>query len=80
VYENRQLKTVFGPKRGEVAGGWRKLHMSNYELHNLYCSPNIMTFTSKRLLWAVNAARMGDMRNLYRNIVGQTAGKIPSET
>jgi hypothetical protein len=39
VFENRALRRIFGPKRGEVTGEWRKLH--NRELHNLYLSPNI---------------------------------------
>jgi hypothetical protein len=38
VFENRVLRRIFGPKRDEVIGGWRKLH--NEELHNLYCSPS----------------------------------------
>jgi hypothetical protein len=40
VFENRVLRKVFGPKRDEVTGGWRKLH--NEELHNLYSSPDII--------------------------------------
>jgi hypothetical protein len=40
VFENRALRKIFGPKRDEVVGGWRKLH--NEELHNLYSSPNII--------------------------------------
>jgi hypothetical protein len=40
VFENRVLRRLFGPKRDEVAGEWRKLH--NEELHNLYSSPNII--------------------------------------
>jgi hypothetical protein len=40
VYENRVLRAIFGPKREEVAGGWRSLH--NEGLHNLYASPNII--------------------------------------
>jgi hypothetical protein len=38
VFENRVLRRIFGPKRGEVTGDWRKLH--NEELHNLYSSPD----------------------------------------
>jgi len=41
VFENRMLRRMFGPKREEVAGGWRRLH--NEELHNLYASPNIIS-------------------------------------
>ena len=40
VFENRVLRRIFGPKRGEVTGEWRKLH--NEELNDLYCSPNII--------------------------------------
>jgi hypothetical protein len=48
VFENRVLRRIFGPKRDEVVGGWRKLH--NEELHNLYCSPSIIRiFRSRRM-------------------------------
>jgi hypothetical protein len=51
------LRKVFGPKRDEVMGDWRKLH--NAELHNFYSSPNIFrTIKSGRLRWAGHAARM----------------------
>jgi hypothetical protein len=40
VSENRALRRIFGPKRGEVIGGWRNLH--NEELHNLYSSQSII--------------------------------------
>jgi len=40
IFENRVLRRIFGPKRDEVTGDWRKLH--NEELNDLYCSPNIV--------------------------------------
>jgi len=40
VFENRVLRRVFGPKRDEITGKWRKLH--NEELNDMYCSPNIV--------------------------------------
>jgi hypothetical protein len=50
VFENRVLRRIFGPKRDEVTGGWRKLH--NEELHNLYSSPNIIRMRkSRRMTW-----------------------------
>jgi hypothetical protein len=46
VFENRVLRRIFGPKRDEVPGEWRKLH--NEELNDLYCSPNIVLVTKSR--------------------------------
>jgi hypothetical protein len=61
VFENRVLRRIFGPKRGELMGGWRKLH--NEELHNLYSSPNIIRIMkSRRMRWAMHVARMGRRR------------------
>jgi hypothetical protein len=59
VFENRVLRRIFGPKRDEVTGGWRKLHKEG--LHNLYFSPNtIRMIKSRRLRWARRIARMGE--------------------
>jgi hypothetical protein len=58
VFENRVLRRIFGPKRDEVTGGWRKLH--NDELHNLYLSPSVIRMIkSRRMKWAGHVARMG---------------------
>jgi hypothetical protein len=58
VFENWVLRRIFGPKRHEVTGNWRKLH--NEELHNLYSSPNtIRMIKSRRVRWAGHVARMG---------------------
>jgi hypothetical protein len=46
VFENRVLRRIFGPKRDEVMGDWRKLH--NEELHNLYSSPSIIRMIKSR--------------------------------
>jgi hypothetical protein len=46
VFESRVLNRIFGPKRDEVTGEWRKLH--NEELNNLYCSPNIISVIKSR--------------------------------
>jgi hypothetical protein len=68
VFENRMLKKIFGPKRDEVIGGWRKLH--NEKLHNLYCSPSIIRIIkSRRLRWAGHVARMREKRNAYGILV-----------
>jgi hypothetical protein len=57
VFENRVLRGIFGPKREEVIGGWRKLH--NEELHNMCCSPSIIRMIkSRRVRWAGHVARM----------------------
>jgi hypothetical protein len=59
VFENRVLRRIFGPKREEVTGDWRKLHSD--ELHNLYSSPNIVrVIKSRRMSWAGHVARMGE--------------------
>jgi hypothetical protein len=56
--EEHSLTKIFGPKRDEVTGGWRKLH--NEELHNLYSSPSInRTIKSRRMRWTGHVARMG---------------------
>jgi hypothetical protein len=58
VFENRLLKTIFGPKRDEVTGEWRK--QLNEELHNLYSSPSIIRkMKSRRVRWAGHVAQMG---------------------
>jgi hypothetical protein len=54
------LKRIFGPKRDEVTGGWRKLH--NEELHNLYSSSIIRMIKSRRMRWAGHVERMGPKR------------------
>jgi hypothetical protein len=70
------LRRIFVPKRGEVAGGWRKLH--NEELHNLYSSPSIIRMIKyRRMRCAGNVARMGDKRNAYRILMGKPEGKRP---
>jgi hypothetical protein len=59
VFENRVLRTIFGPKRDEITGEWRKLH--NEELHILYSSPNIFRqIKSRRMRWAGHVAHMGE--------------------
>jgi hypothetical protein len=61
VFENRVLRRIFGPKRDEVTGGWRKLH--NEKLHDLYSSPSIVKVNkARRMRWAGHVARMGEVR------------------
>jgi hypothetical protein len=62
VFENRVLRRIFGPKREEVAGGWRRLH--NEELHNWYTTPNtIRVIRSRRVRWARQVAHTDEMRS-----------------
>jgi len=70
VFENRVLRRIFGPKRDEVTGEWRKLH--NEELNDLYCSHNIVRMIkSRRMRWARHVARMGERKSIYRVLVGK---------
>jgi hypothetical protein len=76
VFENRVLRRIFGPKRDEVTGEWRKLH--NEELHNLYLSPDIIRQVKlRRMRWAGHVARMGEERKLYKVLMGKPEGKRP---
>jgi hypothetical protein len=64
VFENRVLRRIFGPKRDEVTGVWRKLHN---ELHNLYASPTIIRMVkSRRMRLAGYVARIEVKRNAHR--------------
>jgi hypothetical protein len=68
------LSRIFGPKRDELAGEWRKLH--NEELRDLYSSASIIRIIkSRRLRWARRVARMGEKRNAYRLLVRKPEGK-----
>jgi hypothetical protein len=76
VFENRVLRRIFGPKRDEVTGEWRKLH--NEELHILYSSQNIIRhMKSRRMRWVGYVACMGEERNMYRVLMGKPEGKKP---
>jgi hypothetical protein len=68
VFENRVLRRIFGPKRDEVTGKWRKLH--NEELRDLYSSPTTLRMMKSRIMrWAWHVARMGEGRGVYRVLV-----------
>ena len=70
------LRKVFGPKRDEVTGEWRKLH--NEELNDLYPLPNIVRVVkSRRMRWAGHVARIVEDRGVHRVLVGKPVGKRP---
>jgi hypothetical protein len=76
VFENRVLRRIFGPKRDEVTGEWRKLH--NEELHNLYSYPDIIRqVKSRRMWWAGHVACMEEERKVYKVLVGKPEGNRP---
>ena len=76
VFENRVLSRVFGPKRDEVTGEWRKLH--NEELNDLCSLPNtVRVVKSRRMRWAGHVARMGEDRRVHRVLVGKPVVKRP---
>jgi len=69
VYENMVLRGIFGPRRDEVTGKWRRVH--NEELHYLHSSPSIVrVIKTRRMRWDGHVARMGDRRGVYRVLVG----------
>jgi hypothetical protein len=76
VFANRVLGRVFGPKRVEVRGEWRKLH--NEELSDIYSLPNIVRVVKlRRMRWAGHVARMVEYSGVYRVLVGKPEGKRP---
>jgi hypothetical protein len=71
-----RVRIIFGPKRDEVTGEWRKLHKE--ELRILYSYPNIIRqIKSRRMRWAVHVARMGEESYVYRVLMGKSGGKRP---
>ena len=76
MFENRVLRRVFGSKRDEVTGEWRKLH--NEELRDIYSLPNIVRMVkSRRMRWAGHVACMGEERGEHTFLVGKPEGKRP---
>ena len=74
MFENKVLRRVFGPKKDEVTGEWRKLH--NEELNDLYSLPNIVwVVKSIRMRWAGHVVHMGEERGVHRVLVGKPEGK-----
>ena len=74
LFENMVLRRIFGPRKVEVTGEWRRLH--NKELNDLYSSPNILrVIKSRRMRCGRHVARMGEERGVYRVLVGKPEGK-----
>jgi hypothetical protein len=73
---DKQIVQIFGPKRDEATGEWRRLH--NEELNDLYSSPNIIrVIKSRRMKWGGHVAHMGEKRSAYRILVGRPEGRRP---
>ena len=74
VFENMVLMRIFGPRKNEVTGEWRRVHKE--ELNDLCSSPNIVrVIKSRRMRWAGHVARMGEERGVYRILVGKPEEK-----
>jgi hypothetical protein len=75
VFENRALRRIYGPKRDEVTGGWRKLHE---ELHGLYSSPSIVrVIKARRMRWTGHVAHIREVRGVYNIFVERPEGRRP---
>jgi hypothetical protein len=69
MFENLKTERLFGPKWEKISGGWTKFH--NEQLHNLYCSPNIISVVKLRRMRCVgHVAAMEKMRIAYKMLVG----------
>ena len=76
MFEIRVLRRIFGPKRDEVTGEWRKLH--NEELNDLYFSPNMIQVMKSRIMrWEGHVVDMGERSGVYRVLVGEKGDKRP---
>ena len=76
AFENMVLGRIFGPRKDEVTGEWRRLH--DEELNDLYSSPNIVwVIKSRRMRLAGHVERMGEERGVFRVLVGKPEGKRP---
>ena len=76
VFDNRVLRRIFGTKRDEVRGEWRKLH--NEELNDMHSPPNIIgVIKSRRMGWARHVADKWKRGGAYRILVGKPEGKRP---
>jgi len=76
MFENMVLRRIFGTRKDEVTGEWRRLH--NEELNDLYCSPNtVRVIKWRRMRWAGHVARMGEESGVYTVLVGKLEGRRP---
>jgi len=75
-FENRVLRRIYGPKKDEVTGEWRRLHSEEH--NDLYASLNIVrVIKSRRMRWAGHVASMEEGRSLYRVSMGKPEGRRP---
>jgi len=75
-FENMVLRRIFGPRKDEVMGEWRRLH--NEELNDLYSSPNIVRVIKSRIMrWTGHVVCMGEEKGVYRVLVGKPEGNRP---
>jgi hypothetical protein len=70
IFEDKELRRLFAPRRNEVTGGWKKLH--NEEHRDMYSAPSLIRIIkTRRMKWAGHVARMRKKRNVYRLLVGK---------
>jgi len=76
--ENKVLRRIFGPKRNEITGEWRKIH--NEEPNDLYSPSIVRVIKSRRMRWLSAVARVGESGGAYRVLVGKRGKKTTWKT
>jgi len=78
VFGNKVLRRIFGSRRDEVTGEWRRLH--NEEINDLYSPSIVRVIKSRRMRWVGHVAHVSEERGVYRVLVGNRRERTTGET